>query len=221
MLTLLGLVLLAGAVSAQPSLYGPQPPPGAAFLRVVNATEGEIAVQTEGLAPTTLRAAGIGDYRTVSRVADRSVALEVRGAGGATARTTLRPAAGSFVAVLVQPAPAGPALHPVTDAVSPNGTRAHLAFYNAVPDCPAASLLLEPEGAVVFEDVPPGASRARGVNPTRATLRARCDARSGTVVLEGVEAGARYSTWLLPAGGAVRAVLTRDAVPGEWRPGRR
>lgn len=211
------LLALAGAAQAQPALYGPQPPAGAAFLRFVNASAADVTVRADGLPSLVLPPAGIGAYRTLAR-ADRAVAMEARAADG-TGRLGPRVAGGAFVTVLVLP---GGALRAVTDVAGFNQARAHLAFYNAVPDCPAAALLVEPDGPAVFEGVGPGEMRGRAVNPARGTLRARCGDRSATLELEGLEAGGRYSAWFLPGAtpDAPRAALTRDAVPGDRQPAR-
>ena len=210
------LVLAPFVAGAQPSLYGVQPPAGAAFLRFVNATGVEVTARAEGLPTLVLPPSGIGVYRTLVR-ADRALALEARVGAGA-ARAAPRVAGGAFVTVLVSAGAEGPALRVVTDVAGFNQARAHLAFYNALPDCPAASLLLDPDGPAILAEVPPGEMRGRAVNPARATLRALCGERSAALELDGMEAGGRYSAWFLPGADGPRAVLTRDPVPGGWQP---
>jgi hypothetical protein len=214
---------LAAPVAAQPQLYGPQPPAGSAFIRFVNATGAEISVRPDFLPAQNLGitpAARIGVYRTVERVADRTMSLEVR-EGERRASTTLRTAPGNFVTILIQPAPGGGiTAQAVQDGGDGNQARARLAFYNTLPDCPAAALSIDPDGPTVFADVAPGASKSRSVNPASARLLASCGDRGAPAFpLEGLEAGSRYSIWLMPGTTTPAAFMTRDGVPGAWQPG--
>lgn len=211
------LIALAQGAAAQPSLYGTRPPPDAAFFRIANLSATAVTTTAEGGPHAPLQAGAVGAYRVLPRAGHHAVAVEVRDATGATARTSLRPAAGSVLTVLVEGAPGAPAVHVVQDPASFNGLRAQLSFYNAVPGCHAA-LRLEPEGVAVFADVAPGAAATRTIAPATATLTASCGERSGTVLLDGLEVGRRYSIWLLPVPDGARAVLTHDAMPGDWRP---
>lgn len=216
---------LAGAFPARaqaPELYGPQPPPGSAFIRFVNATGGELSVRPDFLPAETLGTQPmqrVTAYKVVERVAGRPLAVEVR-AGAATARATLSANAGNFVTILVAPGPGNTiTAKAVTDGGDGNQSRARLAFYNAAGDCPAASLSLD-GGANIFADVGPSASKTRSVNPSAANLVAACgDKRSAAFPLSGVEAGGRYSIWMLP-GATPTAFVTRDIVPGAWQPTR-
>ena len=223
LLALAALVPLAAPAAAQqPELYGPQPPPGSAFVRFVNATGGELAVRPDFLPAETLGTQPmqrVTAYKVVERVAGRALAVEVR-AGAATARATLSAGAGNFVTVLVTSGP-GNALtaRAVTDGGDGNQSRARIAFYNGAADCPAAGLSLD-GGASIFADVGPSASKTRSVNPANASLVAACgDRRSAPFPLSGLEAGGRYSILMLP-GATPTAVVTRDIVPGAWQPSR-
>lgn len=220
---LAALAFVAGATpaAAQPQLYGPQPPAGSAFLRLVNATDGPVSARLDGVA-IALPAGGparVGTYRVLPRAAGRAVPLELRGADGTTARTTLRAEPGAYVTVLLHGNVGTLTAVPAVDMASFDQSRALLAFYNTLPDCPAATLALD-GGAAVFPDVPAGESRRRTVNPVTASLRAVCgDRATPAFPLGGVEAGGRFSAWLLPGEAGPQAFVTRDAVPGGWQPG--
>ncbi|HEY8610640.1 MAG TPA: hypothetical protein VIL69_05030, partial [Roseomonas sp.] len=202
---------LAPAAAQQPELYGPQPPPGSAFVRFVNATGSDLAIRPDFLPAETLGTAPMARvtaYRTVESVANRALAVEVR-AGQATARASLRANPGTFVTVLVTAAPGGAiTAQTVQDGGDGNQSRARLAFYNAAPDCPAGGLSLD-GGASIFSDVAPGASKTRGVNPASASLVASCGTRrTAAFPLSGLEAGGRYSIWMMP-GATPAAFVTR------------
>lgn len=203
--------------TAQPELYGTRPPPDAAFLRAANVSTAAVTVTAEGTPPAPLQAGAVGAYGILPRAGHRAVAVEVRDSTGATARASFLPAAGAVLTLLVGGEPGAPDVHVVHDPNSFNGLRAQLSFYNAVPGCQAA-LRLDPEGAAVFDGVAPGSAATRTVAPAQARLRASCGERSSTVLLDGLEVGGRYSIWLLPAPGGARTILTRDTMPGDWRP---
>ncbi len=224
----LALALLVTPLAAapggaqQPELYGPQPPAGSAFVRFVNATGGELSLRPDFLPAQTLGTQPVQRvtaYQVVERVAGRALNVEAR-AAGATARAALSANAGGFVTVLVTQGPGNTlTARAVTDGGDGNQTRARLAFYNAAPECPAAALGLE-GGATIFADVAPSASKTRSVNPSAASLVAACgDRRGAAFPLSGLEAGGRYSIWMLP-GATPAAFVTRDVVPGAWQPSR-
>ena len=222
LLALAGLAMAAPAALAQaPELYGPQPPAGSAFIRFVNATGGELSVRPDFLPAETLGTAPmarVSAYKVAEKVAGRAMAVEFR-AGNATTRASLAAEAGNFITVLVMQTANGIQAATVKDGGDGNLSRARLTFYNAAPDCPAASLALD-GGATIFDGVAPATSKTRGVNPVNANITAACAARrSAPVALSGLEAGGRYSIWMLP-GATPTAFVTRDIVPGAWQPNR-
>ncbi len=225
-LALLGAALPAAALAqagpaAQAQVYDPQPPPGSAYLRFVNASGGPLALRPDFLPPQSLGAAPadrVTPYAVVERVAGRTLSLDAAG-GGATGRASLKAEPGSYVTLLLHPGEAGGiAATPVVDRADFDRAKARLAFYNAAPGCPAAALKLEANGAAVFEQVAPGTARTRTVNPVSAALRAECDGQAATVALEGLEAGGTWSILLIrPQGAAPSAFMLRDTT-ARWRP---
>ena len=214
----LGLALAApGAARAQGQVYEPAPPPGSAYLRIMNTLPAEVAVRSEVLPPLRLGVAlphqRVTAYHVVESVAGRAFRLEVsEGARRGTGTVTLAP--GSFVTVLVHRGAGGvPAITALVEDTDFNRARARIAFYNALPDCPAAGLALLPGGQAVFSGVPALESRARSVNPVQAQVRAGCGDRAAPEFgLHGLEAGGMYSIWLLPGPGAAPlAFLLRDS----------
>jgi len=223
---LVALALPAAALAqagpaAQAQVYDPQPPPGSAYLRFVNALGGPLALRPDFLPPQTLGATPaerVTPYAVVERAAGRVLALDAT-AGGATGRASLRAEPGSYVTVLLQRDPAGGiAAVPVVDRADFDRAKARLGFYNAAPGCPAAALRLAANGATVFDQVAPGTARTRTVNPVSAALHAECDGQSASVALEGLEAGGTWSILLIrPEEAAPAAFLVRDTT-ARWRP---
>jgi len=213
---LLGLVL-AGPAFGQGQVYEPAPPAGSAYVRLANTLPTEVSVRPDFLPPqrlgVTLPHQRVTAYTVVQNAAGRTLRLEVtEGARRATA--TLQAAPGSFVTVLVHRGAGGnPAVTAVVEDTDFNRARARIAFYNGLPDCPGAALLLQPGGQAVFNGVPPLANRARSVNPVQAQVRATCgDRASPDFALHGLEAGGMYSVWMVAGPGAApQAFLLRDS----------
>lgn len=213
--------LLAAPAWAQNEVYDPEPPRGSAYLRFVNGLGAPVELRPDFAQPLRLGAGTadrVGPYRVVERVAGRALAVEAR-EGSRSGRATLSAPADGFVTVLVHAGPDGAIrLSAVTEEMNFNRARVRLGFYNALATCPQATLRLEPDGPAVFEGVPPGEGRQRTVNAVRAPVRAACaGAVNAGFALEGLEAGASFSTWLVPgADGRPVAFLSRD-VTTPWR----
>jgi hypothetical protein len=214
-----GLVLtvalgIPGQALAQGQVYDPVPPRGSAYVRLVNVLPGEVTARPDFLPQQRLGTAPaqrVTAFTTVENVANRQLRVEFQ-EGTRRGTATLRAEPGSFVTLLLHATPQGGlAATAVVDAADFNRARARLAFYNAMPDCPAAGLSIHPSGPAVFEGVPSLATRARSVNPVAAEIRGTCGERaSAPFPLEGLEAGGMYSIWLISGGAAPLAFLTRD-----------
>jgi len=222
LLAALGASLCAtGSAWAQAQVYDPVPPRGSAYLRLVNVLPGEVTARPDFLPQQRLGTAPaqrVMPFTVVENVANRQLRLEFQ-EGARRGQASFRIEPGSFVTVLLHAtADGGLAATPVVDSPDFNRARARLAFYNAMPDCPAAAVAIQPSGPMVFEGVPSLATRARSVNPVAAEIRGQCGERaSATFSLEGLEAGGMYSIWLISGTGQPLAFLTRDTT-AIWRP---
>lgn len=206
---------------AQGQVYDPVPPRGSAYLRLVNVLPGEVTARPDFLPQQRLGAAPaqrVMAFTAVENVANRQLRIEFQ-EGQRRGQASFRIEPGSFVTVLLHAtANGGIAATPVVDSPDFNRARARLAFYNAMPDCAAAGISIQPSGPAVFEGVPSLATRARSVNPVAAEIRALCgDRGSAPLTLEGMEAGGMYSIWLISGAPQPQAFLTRDTT-AVWRP---
>lgn len=204
----------SGAVSAQNQVYDPLPPPGSAYVRFVNAADGALTVKPDFAGVQQLGADAaqrVSPFLPIEKVAGRVLSLDVQ-AGTRMVKASLKADAGSYVTVVIESDPAkGLVVVPVVDNTEFNQSRARLSFYNAT-SCAAASLTIDPDGPVVFPDVAAGTAKARSVNPVTAKIHATCDGKPvASIALEGMEAGAMYSVWLMGAGVSPQSFLTRDA----------
>jgi hypothetical protein len=211
----------AGAARAQGQVYDPVPPRGSAYLRLVNVLPGEVTARPDFLPQQRLGTAPaqrVMSFTAIENVANRQLRVEFQ-EGQRRGQASFRIEPGSFVTVLLHAtANGGLAATPIVDSADFNRARARLAFYNAMPDCPAAGVAIQPSGPAVFEGVPSLATRARSVNPVAAEIRAACGERgSAPFALEGLEAGGMYSIWLISGAAQPQAFLTRDTT-AVWRP---
>lgn len=209
------LALAPAGALAQGQVYEPAPPRGSAFVRIVNTLPAAVQVRPDFLPAQTLGTQPqqrVTAYTVVENVANRTLRLEVA-EGARRGQGSFRATADGFVTVLIhRGADGNPAVTALPEDTDFNRARARLAFYNALPDCPAGALQLHPGGQAVVGDVPALGTRARSVNPVTAEVRAACGARaSAPFALQGLEAGGMYSIWMIPGQGAApEAFLTRD-----------
>ncbi|MCX8134009.1 MAG: alginate O-acetyltransferase AlgF [Roseococcus sp.] len=210
-----GLAVPDAGALAQGQVYEPAPPRGSAFVRFVNTLQGAVQLRPDFLPAQGLGtepSQRVGSYTVVENVANRTLRVEVSD-GARRGQGAFRASPDSFVTVLIhRGADGNPALTALAEETDFNRARARLAFYNALPDCPAAALQLLPGGQTIFADVPALGTRARSVNPVTAEVRAVCGQRASTpVALLGLEAGGMYSVLAIPGeGGTPTAFVTRD-----------
>jgi len=217
---LLACLFLALPAAAQQVLYEPLPPAGSAYLRIINATPDALQVRPSVTGAATIgteNAQRISPYVVQENVADRAVAVLLQ-AGALRAELSLRLEVGSFNTLIVTAEGNALQARPFRDETQFNQVRARLAFYNAMGGCAQASLVLDPAGQAVFENVPLAEGRMRSVNPVTAAVRATCGTqRSQPFQLQGMEAGGVYSVWIMaPRGGAPITFMTRDTTT-PWR----
>jgi alginate O-acetyltransferase complex protein AlgF len=92
--------------------------------------------------------------------------------------------------------------------------RASLAFYNADARCTAGVQASSPATRPIFENQAALAHARRAVNPVKLVVQATCNGRpvDGTVDLGSLQAGQRYSVFLVPAGKGSRLIGLQDRI---------
>lgn len=210
------LLALAGGALAQETLYGRSPPPGSAYVRLVNSWRAPVVVATD-FQPTArlgnTPADRVGAYAVAESVSGRILTVTADD-GEQKGSLSFKATPDGFVTVVIKPDAGGRiTLAAVSDQAEFNQNRARVSFYNAAPDCPVASLVLDAGGATVFHDVANAATKSRSVNPVTAMVRALCADRPGpSVMLEGLEIGRSYSVWLIGPAESASLFLTSDAL---------
>ncbi|CAB3673129.1 alginate O-acetyltransferase AlgF [Achromobacter pestifer] len=199
------LATLAGNVAAEgvfAQLYAARPPAGSSFVRVVNPDATPLRVQIAG---GPAQAPGSAKPATTYAIVKGNQPFQVLVDGKPAASLQVAP---DTFSTLVPRRDGGKLSFDVVD--DSNGAqdalKAELRFYNLATDCPAGQLGVSPSGPALFQDVKPGASAARAINPVSATLAAGCGAAaSPTLALPALQPGDHYSLFL--TGSAAAPVL--------------
>ncbi|HVW53261.1 MAG TPA: hypothetical protein VHC91_23125 [Trinickia sp.] len=206
------------------SLYGPQPPADATYLRVVNLSARAAKVALPGGARPIELAPGAATALDVVRPGT-PLGVEVDGAmaaqEAAAARVAGSDTAGSTITVAIERdgARGWRALPIAAPAASADALRAQLRLFNFIDGCDGKVALERNAGAVVFDRVAPAHAAARSINPVAATLVAVCgEAISAPFALPRLAAGRSYT--LILSGTAARPVLGGVPDTLEWPGGR-
>ncbi|WP_440546856.1 hypothetical protein [Trinickia sp.] len=236
----LRLLALATAVCAAPiaayasaddvaSLYGPQPPADATYLRVLNLSTLTAKVSL----PSGARPVDLGPgAATALDVVRPGTSLQVKvDALAPVLQAGSAPVAGpdtvgATITLAIEHTEAGAwrAVPIAAPAASTDALRAQLRLFNFAEGCDG-KVALERTGAqsgapVVFEHVAPRHALARSINPVAATLVAICgDAVSAPLALPRLAAGQSYSLFL--SGPASRPVLRGVLDTLDWPRGAR
>ncbi|MFL9949978.1 alginate O-acetyltransferase AlgF [Paraburkholderia agricolaris] len=198
------------------SLYGPQPPANASYLRVLNASSQAVHVALAGSeAPQTLAPGAVTRFSVLTPGTPARVTAD----GKAVAEATANAAAGAGDAVTValrHDAKGWHATRIVGRYERVDGLKATLRAFNFASGC-SAKIGVDGNGPTVFAQVAAGAQDARAINPVSAKLVGQCGAAaSAALPLPALAAGDSYS--LFVTGDAAKPVLSgaRDALA--WPP---
>lgn len=193
------------------SLYGPQPPADATYLRVVNLSRRTAKVALPNGARVSELPPGAATALDVLRPG-ASLNIEVDGAtlahqAGAVAVASGETAGATIIVAIDRDGASGWRSRSVAAAAaSTDALRAQLRLVNFVDGCDGKVTLDGSAASVVFEHVMQGHAAARSINPVAATLVARCaDSVSAPFALPRLAAGRSYT--LILSGTPARPVL--------------
>ncbi|MDH2048964.1 alginate O-acetyltransferase AlgF [Achromobacter marplatensis] len=192
----LALATLAGNAAAEGAfaqLYAARPPAGSSFVRIVNPDAAPLRVQ---IANGPAQEPGAAKPATTYAIVRGNQPFNVLVDGKPAASLQVPP---DTFSTLVPRRSDGKLTFAVID--DSNGTqdalKAELRFYNLAADCAAGQLGVSPSGPALFQDVKPGASAARAINPVSATLAAGCGAAASPALpLPALQPGDHYSLFL-------------------------
>lgn len=208
--------LLPALAGAAPQLYDTGPSQDLALVRFVNAGAQALTVHSGGPAKASVvvpPSAPVTDYQPVRSDAPVTGRWQL---GQHELGISLRIASGGSASVLAWQAANGDIAGATFTEAPPtfDPLRASLAFYNADARCTTGSLLAGTGNAVIFENQAALASARRAVNPVKLAAHATCNGRpvEGSVDLGSLQAGQRYSVFLVPAGKGSRLIGLQDRI---------
>jgi len=210
------LMSLAAQVQAlEIPLYETGPSQDAAFVRFVNARSGAIEVKAVG-----------GSQSTTTLPASQPASPFYAVRGNATIKGTFKSAGlQSDVALKVKPGEFATVVAMPGDAVikqavlreSPddfNALKVSLALYNLDAQCAGAGLNVLGRHATLFENVVSGTLQRRALNPVSISVQLLCQGQVTPVklALGALQAGQRYSVFVIPQGLGSKLLIATDAV---------
>ncbi|RKP44124.1 hypothetical protein [Trinickia fusca] len=198
------------------SLYGPQPPADATYLRVVNLSTAQARVALPGSVPAGPLAPGAATHMSVVKagtplrvaVDGKDLAFVPGGDGAANATVAGAGTAGMAITVALTREADGEwhATRVLAPYAQADGMRATLRVANFVAGCDA-KVVVDGSGAAVFSNVASAHEATRTINPVAAKLAAVCGKdTSATFTLPALAAGDSYS--LFVSGTVAKPVLT-------------
>jgi alginate O-acetyltransferase complex protein AlgF len=199
---------------AGPRLYDTGPAQDIALVRFVNA--GPQPLRVHSRAKTSLEvppSAPVTDYLPARSDAPVTGQWQL---GGSKLPISLRVKSGGSASAVAWPDADGK-LAGASFAEEPaqfDPLRASLAFYNADARCTAGLQATSAGNPAIFENQAALAHARRAVNPVKLAVQATCNGRAveGTVDLGSLQAGQRYSVFLVPAGKGSRLIGLQDRI---------
>jgi alginate O-acetyltransferase complex protein AlgF len=155
--TLLALGWPAIGSTQEEKLYEPAPPPGAAFVRVINLTGAGEAPEVM-IGESVVGTVGELQASPYHVVEERETPIAL---GDAEATAAIEP--GRFFSIVARPGEDGIAITTLEDEPNTDRTKAQLALYNLTGEADV-DLVTSDGKVVVFEDVAPDSATYRTVN---------------------------------------------------------
>ncbi|MCB5364543.1 alginate O-acetyltransferase AlgF [Pusillimonas sp. CC-YST705] len=204
------------AVAMDIPLYETGPAEDSAFIRFVNATDAPIEVKAAGAKTTLALSPEQPASNFLPAPAKRALKGElVQATVVVPTETTVE--AGEFVTVVALP-DAKNGLSALTIRETPddfNALKASVGLYNLSPSCADATIRAAGRKVVLFGNVPAGQAANRlQINPVPLSVQLFCaDQETGAPVSLGtLEAGERYTLFLVPTESGARLIPVVDTV---------
>ena len=216
-----GAVLAAALISgvagraeaADGRLYPSGPPNGVAYLRFVNLAPREVTIISPAAKIAIAAEAGkrVGEFDPVP---PKTALTGTAQLGDKTQPINVTLAANEFATVaVVGDGVGGIAVEVFRETPSDfNAQKSSLGLFNADKACAKAQLVAGDNHQAVITDVAPGAVARRLVNPVAAELGVACadPAQAAAAKLGQLNAGDRYSIFVIASGAAREIVAQRD-----------
>lgn len=207
------LASISAAMAAEPQLYETGPSEESAYVRFVNATDQALDVtSSRGSAKVSLPVSGDGRVsRFFSVKAGTRLSATVQSDGHkAVVDVTGKP--WEYITVVVLPGGATQ-LKSMLVRETPedfNAMRSSVALFNLDAACTGAIMQGGAKHATILDNVKPFSVQRRLVNPVRLTATVGCGANGMDMDMSQLQAGERYSVFLLTLKNARQAFFVRD-----------
>lgn len=204
---------LSGAVWAEPQLYETGPAEESSYVRFVNATDKELSVlSSTGGAKIALSSKGEGRvsrFYPVKAGTKLSATLQ-RGDKKDPVDVTGKP--WEYITIAVLPG-SGAQLETKIIRETPtdfNAMRSSVALFNLDAKCAEALMQGGAKAATILDSVKPFSVARRLVNPVKLTATVACGANTSSIDLAQLQAGERYSVFLLKLKNSQQVFFSRD-----------
>lgn len=199
------------SMAAEPQLYETGPSEESSYVRFVNGTDKSVTViSSKGGAKLELKVDGrVSRFYPVKAGTRLSATLQ---GDGRKVNVDVTGKPWEYITVVAQAD--GAALKTALVRETPddfNAMRSSLALFNLDSACGGASMLGGAKHATVLDNVKPYSVQRRLVNPVKLTVSVGCGGAGSDLDMSQLEAGERYSVFLLPLKNARQAFFVRDA----------
>lgn len=203
---------ISASMAAEPQLYETGPSEESSYVRFVNGTDKDIAVvSSKGSAKVELPVkARVSRFFSVKAGSKLSATLQSEGRK-LTVDVTGKP--WEYITVVAQPEGAAQ-LKTTLIRETPedfNAMRSSLALFNLDATCSGAAMQGGAKSSTIFDNVKPYSVQRRLINPVKLTATVGCGANSSEVDLSQLQAGERYSVFLLTLKNTRQAFYVRDS----------
>lgn len=203
------------ASAAEIPLYPTGPSEDSAFLRIVNTTEGKLELIATGSGASLALDGRDAASAFITVPAGKAVTGSLK-QGGKSAAVDITVQPGEFATLVSMPG-GGESLQVAQVVEQPddfNGLKASLAFYNLNAACTTAGLQVAGRQVDIFKDVTMASAVRRSINPVSLSVQPTCDgAPTGEpLALGALQAGERYTVFLVPSDSGSRAFLAQDSL---------
>lgn len=207
-----GLALCAASAAAQTQLYETGPSADSSYVRFLNGSEAAVNV-VNGAAKIALglgQGARVSTYLAVKQGVPLSANVQM-GSKKLALHVTAKP--GEFITLAVLGKDASAKSVVVREIPSDfSALQASVSLSNFDESCKLASLTAAAKGTLILDGIAPAQLKRRLINPVKLVVQVHCDGKPAGLPLDmaQLQAGERYSVFLLPSGAGRQALFITD-----------
>lgn len=208
----MALVFISDA-AAEPQLYETGPTEESSYVRFVNATDADVTVvasKKSAKIDLSVRDEGrTSRFFTVKAGSKLTATIH-----GKTAKSAIEVVGKPWEYITIAILPDGAArIKTVQLKETPddfNAMRSSVALFNLDAQCGSAFIQGGAKNTAILENVQPFSVQRRLINPVKLSAKAGCDGQSTPVEMAQLQAGERYSVFLMTLNHAQKAFFVRD-----------